>query len=462
MLPVLALVGRPNVGKSTLFNRLTRTRNALVADVPGLTRDRQYGAGRVNGREFLVVDTGGLTGAGDGIEGLIARQVWQAIDEADAVLFLVDGRAGMSAADEEIAGQLRRSGKALFLVINKTEHLDLHTAGAEFHALGLGPPAAVSAAHGRGVEALIRTVLEALPRDKEIDGSEASDAGTNCIRLTVVGRPNVGKSTLANRLLGEERMLTYDMPGTTRDSVEAAFERGGQRFTLIDTAGVRRRSRVSEAIEKFSVIKTLQAVERAHVVVLLLDARQGIGEQDATLLGYVLDSGRALVVAVNKWDHLDVEVRQRVRQDVTRKLRFLDFARVHFVSALYGSGIGDVLASVRKAYKAATRKLSTPELTRILEGAVAGHQPPLVHGHRIKLRFAHQGGQNPPLIVIHGNRVDHVPEAYRRYLINVYRRALRLEGTPVRIDFKSGDNPYAPSKSRRDPVKGQAKGRRRS
>ena len=446
MVPVLALVGRPNVGKSTLFNRLTRSRNALVADRPGLTRDRQYGLGRVGSQEFLVMDTGGLSGESEGIEGLVARQVWRAIDEADAVLFLVDGRAGLTGHEQELARQLRRMAKSLFLVVNKTESLNLDSASAEFHALGLGSPVAISASHNRGVEALLEKVLNALPEaDEKTLGTSAEADGA--IRLAVVGRPNVGKSTLVNRFLGEERMLTFDMPGTTRDSIAVAFHKHGQDYTLIDTAGVRRRSRVKETVEKFSVIKTLQAIEQAHVTVLVLDARQGIGEQDATLLGFVLDSGRALVIAVNKWDGLERDVRTRVREELRRKLVFVDFARIHYISALHGSGVGDVLDSVRRAYAAATRDLSTPELTRILENALAAHQPPLVRNHRIKLRYAHQGGRNPPLIVIHGNRVQHVPEDYRRYLSNVYRRALSLEGTPVRIEFRGNDNPYAPGGS---------------
>ncbi len=456
MLPLIALVGRPNVGKSTLFNCLTRSRDALVADVPGLTRDRQYGIGQVGPRPYLVVDTGGLTRAEEGLEGLVARQVRQALEEADVVLFLVDGRAGLSADDEEIAVRLRRLGKPVYLVVNKTEHLDPDTVTAEFHALGLGPPHPIAAVHNRGVADLMDAALGALPAvEPAVAAEEPPDERR--IRLAIVGRPNVGKSTLVNRLLGEERVLTFDEPGTTRDSVAIPFEKDGQAYTLIDTAGVRRRSRVSETIEKFSVIKALQAIEQAHVVVLLLDARQGIAEQDATLLGHILDSGRALVLAVNKWDSLDVDTRQTVRRELSRKLNFLDFARLHFISALHGSGIMDLLPSVREAYRAATRHLSTPELSRILQDALAKHQPPLVHGHSIKLRYAHQGGQNPPLIVIHGNRIEHVPATYRRYLSKFYRNALDLWGTPVRIEFRAGENPYAPRK----PSGARGKGRGR-
>ncbi len=444
MLPVIALVGRPNVGKSTLFNCLTRTRAALVADFPGLTRDRQYGPGKVGPRPYLVVDTGGLSGEGEGLDGLIARQALKAVDEADAVLLLVDGRTGLAAADEEIAAQLRRTGKPLYLVVNKTEYLEPATATAEFHAIGVGAPWPISATHNRGVEGLMEAVLGALVPAEAEGGGGAITADDGSIRLAIVGRPNVGKSTLVNRILGEERVLAFDLPGTTRDAVAIPFERDGQTYTLIDTAGVRRRSRVDEAIEKFSVIKTLAAIEEAHVAVMVLDARQGIAEQDATLLGYILDSGRALVIAVNKWDRLDPDTRERVRTDLARKLAFIDFARIHFISALHGSRVMDLFASVREGYAAATRKLSTPALTRILEAAVAAHQPPLVHGHSIKLRYAHQGGQNPPVIVIHGNRTDHVPESYRRYLINVFRKELRLHGTPVRVEFRSGENPYDP------------------
>ena len=443
MLPVIALVGRPNVGKSTLFNSLTRTRNALVADLPGLTRDRQYGIGQRGPRPYVVVDTGGLTDEAEGLAGLVAQQAWRAIEEADAVLLLVDGRGGLTAADEEIASQLRRAGKTLHLVINKGEHRDPDLLSAEFHSLGLDYLHVIAATHNEGVETLMEEVLAALPGGgEEGEKTTAPEEPEGVIKLAVVGRPNVGKSTLVNRLLGEERMLACDMPGTTRDSVSAPFERDGQLYTLIDTAGVRRRSRVSEVVEKFSVIKALQAIEQAHVIVLVLDARQGIGDQDASLLGLVLDSGRALVVAVNKWDHLDPDIRAEVKRELDRRLGFVDFAKMHFISALHGTGVGELLASVREAYAAATRKLSTPELTRILEGALAAHQPPLVHGHSIKLRYAHQGGQNPPMIIIHGNRIDHVPDSYRRYLVGVYRKRLDLWGTPIRIEFRGGENPY--------------------
>jgi len=447
MLPVIALVGRPNVGKSTLFNSLTRTRDALVADLPGLTRDRQYGLGQRGPRPYVVVDTGGLTDEDEGLAGMIQQQAWRAIQEADAVLLLVDGRGGLTAADEEIAAQLRRAGKPLHLVINKTEHRDPHLLSAEFHALGLNHLHVIAAVHNQGVETLMENVFAAL-RDVDEAGAAEEEEPEAVIKLAVVGRPNVGKSTLVNRLLGEERMLACDLPGTTRDSVAAPFERDGQRYVLIDTAGVRRRARVSDTVEKFSIIKTLQAIEQSHVVVLVLDARQGVSDQDASLLGLILDSGRALALAVNKWDHLDPDARATVKRDLDRRLNFLDFAKIHFISALHGTGVGELLGSVRAAHAAACRKLSTPELTRILEAALAAHQPPLVHGHSIKLRYAHQGGHNPPLIIIHGNRVEHVPDAYRRYLVNTYRKRLDLWGTPIRVEFRSGENPYHTSATR--------------
>ncbi|MEE4376015.1 MAG: ribosome biogenesis GTPase Der [Candidatus Competibacteraceae bacterium] len=442
MLPVIALLGRPNVGKSTLFNCLTRTRDALVADMPGLTRDRQYGFGKVGPRPYLVVDTGGLGMDTDSLAGLVTQQAQQAAREADLLLLLVDGREGLSSADEHITQTLRRLGKPLYVVVNKAERLDALAVSSEFHNLGLGEPYTISAAHRQGLNELMDSILAQLPSAEEEPVIEQAEG----IRLAVVGRPNVGKSTLINRLLGEERVVTSDVPGTTRDSIEIPFAKDDQVYTLIDTAGVRRRSRVQETVEKFSVIKTLQSIEQAHVIVMMLDAHQGIVDQDATLLGLALDSGRALVVAVNKWDHLDAETRRKVKDGLERKLSFLEFAEIHFISALHGSGIMDVLTSVETAYSAATCKLSTPELTRILEQMVTNHQPPLVKGHRIKLRYAHQGGQSPPVIVIHGNRVEHVPESYRRYLANSFRKTLNLWGTPVRIELRGGDNPYEPKK----------------
>jgi GTP-binding protein len=437
MLPVVALVGRPNVGKSTLFNRLTRTRDALVADFPGLTRDRQYGFGKIGPRPYVVVDTGGISG-GDGVEALMERQVQAAIDEADHLLFLLDAHHGVTAADLDIAATLRRTGKPLTAVVNKIDHLSEDMASAEFHSLGLGDPWLVAAVQGRGVNQLMEHVAERLPDAVE----EFSEEDSSRVRIAVVGRPNAGKSTLINRILGEERVVAFDSPGTTRDSVEIPFDLGDHRYTLIDTAGVRRRARVSEAVEKFSVIKTLQAIDACNVVILLLDAQLGIGEQDATLAGHVVESGRALVVAINKWDGLTTDQRDQARRDFERRLGFLDFAELHRISALHGSGVGLLLEAADAAYGNAIRTLPTPELTRLLEGAVQAHQPPLVRGRRIKLRYAHQGGRNPPIIVIHGNQTDALPAAYRRYLINRFRSALKLAGTPLRLELRSGENPY--------------------
>ncbi|HOP16885.1 MAG: ribosome biogenesis GTPase Der [Chromatiaceae bacterium] len=439
MLPVIALVGRPNVGKSTLFNRLTRTRDALVADQPGLTRDRKYGIGRLGSRPYVVVDTGGLSGDREGVDVLMERQVRLAIGEADLVFFILDGRDGLTAGDQIIAEGLRRTGKSITLVINKTESLDYNAISGDFHALGLGEPVPIAAAHGRGVHGLINQVLDALPDDE--GGAETEHEPG--IQIAVVGRPNVGKSTLVNRLLGEDRVVTFDEPGTTRDSIYIPFESNGKRYTLIDTAGVRRRAKISETIEKFSVIKTLQAIEQANVILLVLDAKQGISDQDAGLAGHVVESGRALVVVINKWDGLSGDERDRVKSEMQRRLPFLDFAEWRFVSALHGSGVGHLLSAVDASYAAAMSDLKTPELTRILEAAVAEHQPPLVHGRRIKLRYAHQGGKNPPIIIIHGNQTADVPATYQRYLMNRFRSVLQLRGTPLRIEFKTGENPFA-------------------
>ncbi len=457
MKPVIALVGRPNVGKSTLFNYLTRSRDALVADMPGLTRDRQYGIGKVGERPYIVVDTGGLSGDEQGIDALMVRQVQQAVDEAHVVLFMVDGREGLNAGDDAIARWLRQRGKDVVLVVNKTDTGEPSLLAAEFHALGLGEPVPIAAVHGRGVPRLMERVLAALPEEEPEE--ETEDDGWERIKVAVVGRPNVGKSTLVNRILGEERVVVFDMPGTTRDSIFIPFERDGQDYTLIDTAGVRRRARIDEAIEKFSVIKTLQAIEEANVVVMVLDAREGISEQDATLLGFVLDAGRALVLAVNKWDGLTQDQRENVRRELDLKLPFLDFAKLHYISALHGTGVGDLFGSVKRAYASALRKFSTPELTRLLESALVAHQPPLVGGRRIKLRYAHQGGKNPPLIIIHGNQTEQVPNSYQRYLSNFFREHLKLEGTPVRVEFKSGDNPYAGKKNTLTPRQAQKRKR---
>jgi GTP-binding protein len=439
MLPVVTLIGRPNVGKSTLFNRLTQTRDALVADFPGLTRDRQYGIGVVGARPYIVVDTGGISQADSGVEALMDRQVRLAIDEADQLVFMVDARDGCTPGDLEIAAQLRRIGKPVQLVVNKSDIGDPILAAVDFHRLGLGEPRPISATHGRGVRDLIDEVLSALPPAEDDSGDGPVDQG---IKVAVVGRPNAGKSTLINRFLGEERLVTFDSPGTTRDSIFIPFERTGSHYTLIDTAGMRRRARIDDVIEKFSVIKTLQAIDAAHVVILVLDAHQGIGEQDATLAGHIIERGRALVVAINKWDGLDADTRDQVKNHFSRKLAFLDFAKMLLISARHGTGVGLVLDEVEHAYANATRNLPTPELNRLLEEAVQEHQPPLVHGRRIKLRYAHQGGRNPPIIVIHGNQTEALPDTYRRYLINRFRRELKLLGTPLRLELKSGQNPY--------------------
>lgn len=437
MLPVIALVGRPNVGKSTLFNCLTKTRDAIVADQPGLTRDRNYGRGQVGDRPYIVVDTGGISGDDEGIDGHMAKQSLAAIDEADLVLFMVDAKAGLTPGDMNIAKHLRQCAKPVVIVVNKIDGIQPEVAEAEFHSLGISDMHGIAAAHNRGINQLMMHALTMVP---QVSAVEMDDE--DAISIAIVGRPNVGKSTLVNRILGEERVVVFDMPGTTRDSIRIPFEREGEPYILIDTAGVRRRGKVDEGIEKFSVIKTLQAIEGANVVIQVFDAREGITDQDAHLLGFALESGRALVLAVNKWDGMKPDQRDRVKEELARKLVFINFAKIHFISALHGSGVGNLFDSVQRAYKSAMSDLPTPKLTRLLEDCVAAHQPPLVHGRRVKLRYAHQGGKNPPIIIIHGNQTDAVPEAYKRYLINMFRKALKLEGTPMRVEFKSGTNPY--------------------
>ena len=450
MLPTIALVGRPNVGKSTLFNRLTKTRNALVADIPGLTRDRHYGRARAGDREFLCVDTGGFEPvATSGILFEMAKQAKAAIAESDAIIFIVDGRAGLAPQDRAIAELLRRSGRPIVLAVNKAEGLPPERTVAEFHELGLGEPRAISAAHGENVRDLIDIALERAGVRDDAPQAEADDANERRVRVAVVGRPNVGKSTLVNTLLGEERVIAFDEPGTTRDAIHLDFERGDRRYTVIDTAGVRRRGKVSETIEKFSVIKTLQAIEDAHVVVLLVDAVAGITEQDAHLAGHILEAGRALVVAINKWDAADSGQRAGIKRDLERKLAFLAFAEQHHISARDGRGVEAVLRSVDHAYAAATAKLSTPRLTRMLQLAILRQQPPRTGVVRPKLRYAHQGGMNPPLVIIHGSALSHVPDGYRRYLEHFFSDAFKLRGTPLRIQFKTGVNPYADSTARR-------------
>lgn len=468
--PVVALVGRANVGKSTLFNRITRSRAALVADFSGLTRDRHYGEGRVGNHPFIAVDTGGFEPvAKDGILLEMARQTKQAIAEADVVIFLVDARAGVNAHDHEIARLLRKTGQRVFLAVNKAEGMRYGSTVAEFHELGLGEPRPISASHGDGVVDLIEHALSFL--DKETDGTESEEGELDLdeanaafdesdididaeeteaeepaiqhrIKLAIVGRPNVGKSTLINTLLGEERVIAFDMPGTTRDAIEIEFERGGVSYTLIDTAGLRRRGKVFEAVEKFSVIKTLQAIEACNVVLLMIDAQTEISDQDAHIAGFVLETGRALVVGINKWDGLDSHQRERILIEFERKLRFLSFAKMHTMSALNGQGVNALLKSVNQAHAAAFAKLSTPKLTRILQEAVEQQQPPRKGIFRPKMRYAHQGGQNPPLIIIHGNALDAISDSYRRYLETRFRTAFKLEGTPLRIEFKSSHNPY--------------------
>lgn len=440
MLPVIALVGRPNVGKSTLFNRLTKSRDALVADMPGVTRDRKYGEGKVGQKSFIVIDTGGITGDEQGIDHEMARQSLQAIVEADVVFFMVDARAGLNPADELIADHLRRSGKSAFLVVNKTDGIDPDVAMSDFHGLGLGTPVAIAAAHNRGVTSLVDYTLADYPDDEDESEKEKAHKG---VRIAIVGRPNVGKSTLVNRLLGEDRVVVFDEAGTTRDSIYIPYEREGEPYTLIDTAGVRRRKNIKEAVEKFSIIKTLQAIKDANVVVLVIDARQGITDQDLHMLGFVMETGRALVIALNKWDGMTEEQKKSVKEQIQRRLEFAEFARFHFISALHGSGVGDMYKSINEAYSSAMAKWATNRLTTLLEDIVADHQPPTVSGRRIKLRYAHQGGSNPPIIVVHGNQTDQLPNSYKRYLQNKFIKALKIKGTPVRFEFKTGDNPFA-------------------
>jgi len=449
MLPTLVLVGRPNVGKSTLFNRLTASRAALVADYPGLTRDRHYGRGRWGERPYLVVDTGGFEPkARDGIMQAMAAQTKTAIAEADAIIFLVDGRAGLTGEDRTIADVLRRAGRPVLLAVNKSEGLAPERATAEFHELALGMPLPISSAHGENLRELVELALAQCPPQSEREPQPEADEEKR-IKVAIVGRPNVGKSTLVNTLLGEERVITFDQPGTTRDSIYLDFDRNGRGYTLIDTAGVRRRGKVTETIEKFSVIKTLQAIEDANVVVLLLDAEQGVSEQDAHLAGHILEAGRALVVAVNKWDAADSNARAQVMRDLERKLGFLTFAEQHTISAKQDKGIGPLIGAVDRAYAAAMARLPTPKLTRALQAALERQEPPRAGMVRPKLRYAHQGGANPPLVIIHGSALSSIPDGYRRYLEHFFRETFKLQGTPLRIQFKTGANPYAEAATHR-------------
>lgn len=466
MVPVIALVGRPNVGKSTLFNRLTKSRDALVAEIAGLTRDRKYGEGKVGERPFIVIDTGGISGQEEGIDEAMASQSFQAMNEADIVFFMVDVNAGITAGDRMIADYLRRNNKEAYLVANKIDGKNPDVVLGEFYELGMGEPLGIAAAHNRGVTTLIDYVMDELPEEKEkaaarlaaeqereqeyiyeeevereVVEHEALDI--KGIKIAVVGRPNVGKSTLVNRFLGEERVVVYDKAGTTRDSIYIPYERHGQDYTLIDTAGIRRRKNISEAAEKFSIIKTLQAIQDCHVCILVLDAQQGIVEQDLHMLSFVLNSGRALVLAINKWDGMDQYDRQRVKDEIDRRFDFLNFAEMHFISALHGTGVGHLYESVDQAYQSAMAKWQTNMLTRILEDAVASHQPPIVRNRRPKLRYAHQGGSNPPLIIVHGNQTNSLPDDYKRYLANTFRRVLDIKGTPIRFEFRQGENPFS-------------------
>lgn len=435
MLAVVAIVGKPNVGKSTLFNRLTASRAALVSDFPGMTRDRQYGQARLEQLHFIVIDTGGMTESSENIDQHITKQAVQAINEADKVLFVIDGRQGVTTEDQAIIEKIRPLRKPIFLVVNKTEGQDTQLAAADFYRLGLGTPFPISAAHGKGVGTLLEAVFP--PQEREaLQAAEATINEDKTIRLALVGKPNVGKSTLTNRLLGEERVIVNDAPGTTRDSIFIPLERYGKHYTLIDTAGMRRRKNIDEVTEKFSIVKTLQAIENAHVVLFVINGREGITEQDLRLLGFVLESGKSLVVAINKWDNMSEDDKERTRTSVSRRLHFLSAIRLEYISALHGTGVGKLLDYVNEAYESANKKFSTSYLTQLLEQAVEAYTPPLVRGRRVKLRYAHTGGHNPPLIVIHGSGVEHLPDSYRRYLAGYYQKRLALVGTPVQVKMK--------------------------
>lgn len=452
---VIALVGRPNVGKSTLFNVLTKSRDALVADYPGLTRDRQYGRFQFNNAGIIIIDTGGLSGESEELDSHMEKQTRLAVDESDIILFMVDARDGLTPADEVIADSLRRTGKHVKLVVNKTDGLDTRTVSSEFFSLGLGEPLSIAASQSRGIQLMLASVLQTAqvnesPENGVIEAgsdTEADDATEDkSIKVAIIGRPNVGKSTLVNRFLGEERVVVYDMPGTTRDSVFIPFERDGKKYTFIDTAGIRRKRSVHEAIEKFSIIKSMQAIERANVVIMMIDARTEIADQDLHLIGYVLEAGRALVLTINKWDGMDDYQKQLIHKGIDKQLPFVRFAETFFISALHGSSVGKLYGAIDRAYESATKKYSTSDLTRLLEKAVQSHQPPLINGRRIKLRFAHQGGMNPPRIIIHGNQITKVPSVYKRYLTNFFRKELNSVGTPIKIEFKVSDtNPFKSS-----------------
>ena len=445
MLPLVALVGRPNVGKSTLFNALTRTRDALVHDAPGVTRDRNYGVCRLDEtRPFVLVDTGGIAGNEEGLAGATARQSRAAAEEADLILFVVDGREGASSLDDEILAWLRKVSTPVYLVVNKVDGIDAQQARNDFARYGFKDVFGVSSAHRQGLDELLAKVLAALPEDGD---AQVLDNDPERVRIAFVGRPNVGKSTLVNRILGEERMIASDVPGTTRDSIAVDLERDGRKYRLVDTAGIRRKSKVDEAVEKFSIVKTLQAIEQCQVAVIMLDATEGVTEQDASVLGAVLDAGRALVIAVNKWDGQSDYQRQQTESLLARKLSFVDWAEAVRISALHGSGLRELFKAVHRAHSSATRQFSTAEVTRALETAIESHPPPVVRGHAAKLRFAHPGGENPPTFVVHGNRLRTLAESYRRYLENYFRKRFKLVGTPVRFVFKEGENPYKDKKN---------------
>jgi GTP-binding protein len=452
MIPVIALIGRPNVGKSTLFNVLTRSRDAIVTSMPGLTRDRQYGIGNRGTKKFIVVDTGGLSGEKQDLDDLMARQTLLALEEADEILFMVDARDGLTSGDELIAELVRKSGKSTCVVINKVDGIDPTQAQADFFALGFSQIQLISASHRKGINPLLESVLTSYPEDQT---ESVKNEGPS---IAVIGRPNVGKSTLINRLAGEERVVTFDQPGTTRDTISVPFERRGKHYTLIDTAGVRKRGKVREVVEKFSAIKALEAIEKSHVVILVIDARDGLTDQDMTLLGFALNSGRALVIAVNKWDGLEPEQRDYNKKTLQRRLTFASFAAQHYISALHGTGVGEMMASIDQAYASAFREFNTRFLTDLLEEAVFKHNPPLHNGRRIKLRYAHQGGKNPPIIVIHGSKTEQLPDAYQRYLMSFFIDRLKLKGTPVRIELKSGKNPFA---GKRNPLSERQRGKKR-
>ncbi|MGV3590638.1 MAG: ribosome biogenesis GTPase Der [Gammaproteobacteria bacterium] len=439
MIPVVALVGRPNVGKSTLFNRLTNSRDALVADFAGLTRDRLYGEARFENRRFIVIDTGGINGGEEGIDSVMVGQSLQAIEEADLVMLLVDARDGLTSGDEFIIEHLRKTQKPMALVVNKIDGLDQDQVMNEFYRLGITDMHPIAAAQGRGVHKLIESVMQRFPASDEL---QVVDEKPGSVRIAVAGRPNVGKSTLVNRMLGEDRVVVFDQPGTTRDSIYIPFERHGKHFTLIDTAGIRKRGKTTELVEKFSIVKSLQAIQDAHVVILVLDAREGIVEQDLHLLGYVLETGRALVIALNKWDGMDEYQKDLIKEAIRRRFVFVDFARIHFISALHGTGVGNLFDSVLRAHESAFKVITTSKMNQVLERAMASHQPPLVNGRRIKLRYAHVGGHNPPRFIIHGKQTEDLPDSYVRYLEKTFRKLLKLEGTPVRIELRSDENPY--------------------